>query len=584
MVDSRTAAHVLSQIAAYLELRGENRFKTRAYETAARGILTLGVEDLQPMLESGELGQVRGLGPATIAVVRDLVETGSSRYLDQLREATPEGLLEMLRVPGLSPAKIHLIHEQLAIEDVDELESAALDGRLAKVKGFGPKTAERILKGIAFARESSVRLLIAHALPEARRLLAMVREHPDVEEAAVAGSVRRHREVVADIDIVARCRPGIAPEEVATSFTRIGGVKQATGADTPSVTIRFVDGTRLDLHCARPEHYAVALWRATGSEEHVELVQSRLRERGFTLAGDELRTERTIVRVPDEEQLYRHAGMDFVPPELREALGEVEAATRHELPRLLTSADLRGVLHCHTLYSDGKHSISDMARAAKERGWSYIGISDHSAAAFYASGMARERVLAQHDEIDELNADPATGIRVLKGIEADILADGRLDYDDETRSRFDYVIGSIHSRFGMDGPAMTERVLRALDDPRLTILAHPTGRLLLSREPYAFDVDAVIEKAAAVGVALELNADPHRLDLDWRHVLAAKRAGATIAIGPDAHSANALDTTFVGVGMARKGWLEVRDVLNTRSVEEVLAFARDRAATAERGA
>src|SRR6185503_4905357 len=287
MVDSRTAAHVLSQIAGYLELRGENQFKTRAYETAARGILTLGAEDLRPLLESGELGQVRGLGPATIAVVRDLVEIGSSRYLDQLREATPEGLLEMLRVPGLTPAKIHLVHEQLAIEDVDELETAARDGRLAKLKGFGPKTAEKILKGIAFARESSVRLLIAHALPEARRLLAMVREHPDVDDAAIAGSVRRHREVVADIDIVARCRPGTQPEQVATSFTRIGGVKQATGGGTASVTIRFVDGTRLDLHCAQPEHYAVALWRATGSDEHLELVRSRLQERALTLAGAE---------------------------------------------------------------------------------------------------------------------------------------------------------------------------------------------------------------------------------------------------------------------------------------------------------
>lgn len=576
MIDSRTASHVLSQIAAYLELRGENRFKTKAYDTAARGILTLGADDLAPLLESGELGQVRGLGPATIAVVRDLVETGSSRYLDQLREATPEGLLEMMRVPGLNPAKIHLIHEELAIDDIDDLEAAARDGRLAKLKGIGPKTAEKILKGIAFARESAVRLLITHAVVEARRLVRMVREHPDVADAAIAGSVRRHREVVADIDVVAQCREGVAPEQAAASFTRIGGVKEAKGAGTPSVTIHFVDGSRLDLHCARPEHYAVALWRATGSGEHMELVRSRLAERGLLLVGDEIRRGDTPVPVTSEEDLYRLAGLELVPPELREGLGEVDAAARHALPRLITSSDLRGVLHCHTVYSDGRHSIPEMARAGKERGWSFLGISDHSAAAFYASGLSREKVLAQHEEIDALNADPSTGIRVLKGIEADILADGRLDYDEETRARFDYVIGSVHSRFGMDASRMTERILRALDDPHLTILAHPTGRLLLSREPYAFDIDAVIEKAAAVGVALELNADPHRLDLDWRHVLTAKRAGATIAIGPDAHSVNALDTMVVGVGMARKGWLEADDVLNTRAADEVLAFARRR--------
>jgi DNA polymerase (family 10) len=576
-MDSRTAAHVLSQIAAYLELRGENRFKTRAYETAAQGILALGADDLAPLLESGTLGTVRGLGPATIAVVRDLVETGSSRYLDELREATPDGLLEMLRVPGLSPPRIHAIYEELGIEDVGALEEAARDGRLAKLKGFGPKTTAKLLKGIAFAREAGMLLLAPQAVVEARRLLAMVREHPDVVDAAVAGSIRRRREVAADVDVVACCRAGAAPEEVAASFTRIGGVKRADSNGPASVSIRFVDGRRLDLHCARPEHYAVALWRATGSDAHVTLVRTRLAERGLHLAGDEVHdADGRPQPIGSEDDLYRAAGLDLVPPELREALGEVDAAERHALPRLVTLADIRGVLHCHTHYSDGRHSIAEMARAAAERGWSYLGISDHSASAFYASGMPREKVLVQHEEIDALNADPSLDVRVLKGIEADILADGRLDYDPETLGRFDYVIGSVHSRFGMDAAAMTERILRALDDPHLTMLAHPTGRLLLSREPYAFDLDAVIEKATAVGVAVELNADPRRLDLDWRHLVGAKRAGATIAIGPDAHSITGLDVMDIGVGMARKGWLEAGDVLNAGTAEDVLAFARRR--------
>jgi DNA polymerase (family 10) len=575
-MDSRTVAHTLSQIAAYLELRGENRFKARAYQTAAKGILTLGVDDLAPLLESGDIGKVRGLGPATISVVRDLVETGSSRYLDELRNATPEGLLDMLKIPGLTAEKIHKIYEELEISDVADLEAAARDGRLAKIRGFGPKTAERILKGIAFSRETGVLELYPHARVEAEHLVALVREHPDIDEAVIAGAIRRHREVVNGVSIVARCRANANPESIATSFTRINGVREATGEGTTTVELTFVDGIRLELHCVAARHFAVALWRATGSEEHVELLRARFGERGLSLVGNELHNRQgQAIAVPDERAFYRIADLDYVEPEMREGEGEIDAAARHELPRLLTTSDIRGVLHCHTHYSDGRSSIADMTRGAQARGWSYIGISDHSAAAFYASGLSREKVLAQFEEIDALNADKR-GFRVLKGIEADILADGRLDYDAELLAQFDYVIGSIHSRFGMDGPAMTERVLRALDDPFLTILAHPTGRLLLSREPYAIDVDAVIEKAADVGVAVELNADPHRLDLDWRHLIEAKRRGATVALGPDAHSVNALDNVVIGVGMARKGWLEATDLLNARDAGGVIDFARGR--------
>ncbi|MFL5614787.1 MAG: PHP domain-containing protein [Gemmatimonadaceae bacterium] len=577
-MDSRTAAHVLSQIAAYLELRGENRFKARAYETAAKGILTLNADDLAPLLQSGELGQVRGLGPATIAVVRDLVELGSSTYLDQLRAGTPEGLLDMLAIPGLSPEKIHKIYEELEISDVAALEEAARDGRLARIRGFGPKTAERILKGIAFSRETGVLELYPRARVEAEHLLILVREHPDIDEAVIAGAIRRHREVVSGVTIVARCRSSAEPEQVATSFTRIAGVKQASGEGTASVEVHFVDGVRLSLRCASHAHFAVALWRATGSDEHVALLHERFAERGIRVVGNELHDNQNgVLAVSDEHSLYRAAGLDYIEPELREAEGEVDAAATHMLPHLLLLNDIRGVLHCHTHYSDGKSSVAEMAWGAKERGWSYVGISDHSAAAFYASGLPREKVLAQFGEIDALNQEMGdSSFRILKGIEADILADGRLDYDEELLSQFDFVIGSIHSRFGMDGPAMTERVLRALDAPFLTILAHPTGRLLLSREPYALDIDAVIEKSAENGVAVELNADPHRLDLDWRHLITAKRRGATVALGPDAHSVNALDNVLVGVGMARKGWLEAADLLNTRDADGVIAFARKR--------
>ena len=572
-MDPRSAAHVLSQIGALLELRGENKFKSRAYSVAAKAVLGLETDDIVPLFHSGALKKVAGIGPATLAVLSDLVETGDSRYLEELREDTPGGLAEMLRIPGLGTAKIHLIHERLGVETLQQLEEAARDGRLATLPRFGARTAEKILKGIGFLRETGAHLLYPHALAESRRLLAGVVRHPGVTDAAVAGSVRRHREVVRDIDVVAACE---SPEAVAASMVRAPGVREVVGGGAASVAIRYVDGTLLDLHCVTPDRFAVALWRATGSAEHERDLIARAASMGFTLDGDTLRDgDGRAVPVESEAALYRALGCDLIPPELREGSGEVEAAASGTLPRLLELADIRGVLHCHSDYSDGGNTIAQLAEAARERGWTYIGVSDHSVSAFYAGGLSRDAVLRQHDEIDAVNASSG-GVRVLKGIEADILADGRVDYDTEILDRFDYVIGSIHSRFAMGESEMTTRVLRALDDPHLTILGHPTGRLLLNREPYAIDLGAVIEKAAETGVALELNADPHRLDLDWRFCRAARDRGVLIEIGPDAHSIRGLDYTAIGVGMARKGWLEARHVLNTRPVDEVLAIAARR--------
>jgi DNA polymerase (family 10) len=574
-MDSRSAAHVLSQIAAYLELAGANRYKARAYQTAARSLLAANIDDLSVMLRTGELARLRGVGPATLSVLRDLVESGESRYLEELREQMPEGLLELMRVPGLSTDKILKLHAQGGIASIDDLEAAAKDGRLAKVKGFGPKTAQKILAGIGFLRSARHLTLYPHAIITARAILTAVRAHPDVVRAELAGSLRRVREVVADVDIVAACE-GV-PDSVAASFGRIPGVadaKQNGGA----IAIRFVDGTLLDLYCVAPGQFGIALWRATGSAEHVAEIRLRIEQRGMRIQDDVLFARHgKPVAAPSEDALYEAADMQWIPPELRENQGEADAARYRQLPRLIDAGDIRGALHCHSEYSDGKSTISEIGDAAKAKGWSYVGISDHSQAAFYASGMTRERVLDQHDEIDAYNARNE-GVRILKGIEADILADGRLDYDEELLGRFDYVIASIHSRFRMDGPAITERVLRAMDDPHMTILAHPTGRLLLSREPYALDVDAVLQKAADVGVAVELNCDPHRMDLDWRYLRRARDLGVTVEIGPDAHSARSLEWTDLGVSMARKGWLRPEDVLNARETEAVLAFARRRRA------
>ena len=560
-MDSRTAARALATIAAYLELTGANRYKARAYQTASRSVLALGADDLRPMLASGELASVRGLGDKTIAVIRELTETGESSYLETLRRQLPEGLLELLRVPGLSAERIHTLHQELGIASLDELEQAADSGALLTIKGMGPKTVAKVRAGIQFARTAGVRRTLPHARLEAAGLLASVRSHPDVTRAEIAGALRRAVEIVDRVDIVAGCRGD--PVRVAQSFARLAGVRTATG-DGATVSVRFVDGSCMQLSCIPEAGFGAAWWLATGSDEHVAAIVARLRRRSVALES-----------LPDEGAVYAAAGLPWITPELREGLGEVEAAAADALPSLVEPSDVRGVLHCHTTYSDGGSTIEDMAAAARTLGWSYLGISDHSQAAFYAAGVSRERMLEQHDEIDALNAT-LRDFRILKGVEADILQDGRIDYDEELLDRFDYVIASIHSRFGMGRDAMTERVLRALDDPHVTILAHPTGRLLLSREPYDLDVDAVLEKCAAVGVAIELNADPKRLDLDWRYLQRARSLGVTVEIGPDAHSRAGLDWTDLGVTMARKGWVEAARVLNAREADGVVAFARKR--------
>jgi DNA polymerase (family X) len=572
-MDPRSAAHVLSQIAAYLELQGESRFKIRAYEEAARSLTKLETDDLAALDQTGELAATRGLGPATLSIVRDLIATGESRYLEQLRADTPSGLLDLLRVPGLATARIHLLREALDVDSVESLEAALHAGRVAKLKGFGPKTAEKLLRGIEFFRSAGSRMLHHRGAAQAGALVSMVRAHPDVSAAEVAGSVRRHGETVGDTDVVAACR--VDPRIVSASFARAPGVRTVAGADSASPRITYVDGTRLDLHCVSEGDFVVALWRATGSASHVAAVAARLRERGMTLDGDVVRDARgCVLPVDDERALYVLAGLSFVPPEMREGHGEIDRAAAGPIDDLLTLADIQGALHCHSIWSDGKATIAQMADASRARGWRYVGITDHSQAAFYAGGLSRDKVLMQHAEIDAINAASTDGFRVLKGIEADILANGAIDYDEALLDRFDFVVGSVHSRFAMDERAMTERVLRALDDPHLTVLGHPTGRLLLSRDAYAIDMRAVLEKAAERDVAVEINADPHRLDLDWRLIPEARAFGATFEIGPDAHSTASLDNMGFGVGIARKGGIERGEVLNAGSADDVIAFAR----------
>jgi DNA polymerase (family 10) len=579
-LDPRSSAHVLTQIAAFLELRRESRFRIRAYEQAARAVAALETDDIADLDRSGTLASTQGIGPATLGVLRDLIATGQSRYLEELRREVAPGLVEMLDIPGLTVQKILQLNSELGIDSVDALEAAARDGRLALAKGFGPKTVARILRGIEIARESFTQVLQQRALADARALLATVRTHPDVVRAELAGALRRHRETARDIDVVVACRND--PIVVATSLSHTPGARHVGHPGTASPRITFADGARLHVHCTTERDFTVAFWRATGSTAHVTAIADRLAARQVALEGDELldATSRRI-DVADEAHIYALAELPFIPPELREDGYEFTLASSGRIPELIELRDLRGVLHCHSLYSDGRATIAQMADAARQRGWSYVGITDHSQSAFYAGGMSLMQVEAQLDEIDDLNAEATDGFRILKGLESDILHDGSLDYDAATLDRFDFVVGAIHSRFAMDEERMTTRVLRALDDPHLTILAHPTGRLLLERDPFPIDMNAVFAKAAEVGVAIELNVDPKRLDLDWRLVPRAREAGVTLAIGPDAHSTANLDYVIAGIGVARKGAVQAHEVLNTRSASDVLSFAGARRTRSE---
>ncbi len=561
-MDKQAVRHTVEQLAAFLELKGESAFRVRAFRNAARTIAAF-PGDLAEAAASGALAAVKGIGPATLEIVCELLATGRSNALDELREQVPPGLVEMLRIPGLGVAKVRQIHEHLGIESLTELEEAAADGRLAGLARFGPKTAANIRKGIAFLRQSSEFRLFHHALDEARGVQRGLQALEGVVRVEIAGSVRRRREVIRDLDLVVVHAGAGAREALVKRLGRAPGVIEFAGK-AGAITLRFASGTVVDVFLATPDDLGLAWVRATGSASHLAELEARAAAARVDLAPG--------ARFPDEESVYRALGLAWIPPELREGAGECQASANGTLPRLVEQADLKGFLHCHSNYSDGTVTVAEWADACRAAGYEWVGITDHSQSSPYAGGLGADDVARQHAEIDAVNQ--AHGIRVLKGVEADILPDGTLDYGAEILDRFDFVIGSIHSRFGMTEPEMTRRVLSAMDDPHFAILGHPTGRLLLQREPYAIDLDKVLAKAELRGIAVEVNADPHRLDLDWRMVRQARELGVTISIGADAHSTGGMTNVAVGVGIARKGWLEASQVLNTHDAEGFLARQR----------
>jgi DNA polymerase (family X) len=571
---ARDIANVLAEIALLSELNGENAFRARAFASAARTLEATEV-DLAQLAEEGRLTELPGIGAGIAETIRELVQTQRSTVYEELRTATPVGLFDVLRIPGLGPKRIRTLHQTLGIDSLDSLDAAARDGRLAAVSGFGEKTARKIVDGIGFVREGMSRRRFPTAWATAERLRQWLAAHPNVGRAEITGDLRRRLEVVDAIDILIVSGD---PAAVAAAFGALNGVEFADdGAGCVHGTL--ADGIAVRLHCADEARWAAALLRTTGSEEHLDALARRAEAQGAQLSAAGLERDGDALSLGSEAEVYAALLLPWIPPELREGLGEVEEAAERGVPLLVELADLRGTFHCHTTFSDGRATVAEMAAAAGERGWSYLGLADHSQSAAYAGGLSPARVREQHAEIDAWNAARGDGgPRVYRGIESDILTDGSLDYDDDILATFDYVVGSVHSGFGMSEAEMTERIVRAVHNPYLTILGHPTGRLLLTRAGYPLDVRAVLDAAAEEGVVVEINANPHRLDLDWRYLRYAAERGVLIAINPDAHSVAGLDDVLYGVNAARKGGLGPRQVLNTWTVDEVDAFLADRQA------
>lgn len=565
-------ARILDEMGTYLEIRGDNQFRTNAYRNAARTIQQLN-DDLDDLIRKGQLAVVPGIGDTLREVITTLVKTGSHPAYDQLREQFPATLFELLRVPGLGAKKVKALFDA-GISTLEQLKLACEAGTVAKMRGFGAKTQEKVLQGLAFISEIGNRVRLDQAYPLGQALLQNLRQLPGVIRAELCGSLRRRRETAKDIDILISSDH---PAPIMAAFVKMPQVIQVTsqGETKSSVIAAYMVGAQrivlnADLRIVADAQFPFALHYFTGSKEHNILMRRRANARGLELSEYGLVGPGVSIPAASEADIFAALGLDYIPPELREGTGEIEAAEQHTLPQLVELSDIRGVFHNHTTASDGTATLEEMAQAAARLGLEYLGIGDHSQSLTVANGLSPQRVREQQAQIDALNAR-GLGAHLFKGIECDILPDGRLDYDDELLASFDYVVASVHSHFQQSAEEMTARIIRALKHPAVTMLGHATGRLLLRRDGYRVDLDAVIRTAAEHGKMIEINAQPDRLDLDWVHVKKAKALGVMLVINPDAHSVDGLTLTRFGVDVARRGWLEPQNVFNTRPLAEVMA-------------
>jgi DNA polymerase (family X) len=570
MAKLKPIPELLEEIATLLEIKGENPFKTRAYYNAAK--VLSGTDNLEEMVKEKRLREIRGIGEAISKKIEEYSETGRMGYFEDLKKEVPETLLDLMQIPNLGPKKIKVLYDQFGIANTGQLEYACKENRLITLPGFGEKTQEKILKGIEFLKKNKGRFLFGDVYPEAEKIRARFADRVGAGLAEVCGSIRRRKEVVRDMDILVS---GDDREAMTKYFAAMPEIDEVLLTGETKTSCRLKSGIEADLRVVNKQEFPYALLYFTGSKEHNVKLRGISKKKGWKLNEYGLFEEERLLECSSEEEIYRMHGLAYIPPELREDMGEIEAAGKGLLPQLVALEDMTGTFHIHTEASDGVDSLERLVEAARKMGLHYIGIADHSQSAYYAGGLKVDALKKQWEAIDRLNRE-MTGFCIFKGIESDILPDGRLDYDEETLRSFDFVIGSIHSSFTLKKEEQERRILRAMENPCLTMLGHPTGRLLLARDGFDVDMRALIDGAAKNSVIIELNASPYRLDIDWRYLKYAKERGVMISINPDAHSASGLYEIAYGVGIARKGWQEKKDVLNTRSIDEVKKILKKR--------
>ena len=577
-MDNREVASLLSEIAVFSELAGENPFKARAFQSVARAV-EKHPERVADLCGQGRLRDIKGVGAGIAQIIEEAVTTGRSKLLDELREKFPPGIAELLSLAGMGPKKVKAVYEKLRIATVGELEYACRENRLVALDGFGEKTQANILKAIEFRKTTQASRLYSEALLIGSEVANLASKSGLFSQVDLAGSLRRGKATFKDIDILLVPALGASSEAIHAcllSFAdREADGPAVLGAGETKVSIRR-QGLQVDFRIVPFESYPAALQHFTGSKEHNTLLRSRAKSMGLKMSEwGVFEAGGAALPLKDEADVYSKVGLAWIPPEIREADGEIEAAERRELPALVEAGHIRGVIHVHSSASDGTRTIEEMARECMRRGYAWLCMSDHSRSAGYAGGLPAERLLEQVKEIHALNGTLAP-FRIFAGVESDILADGALDYPGSVLAKLDFVIGSVHSRLSMDPELATARLLSAVANPFLTILGHPSGRLLLSREGYRWDEGSVLEALAARGAALEHNCNPHRLDPDWDTLKRAARKGVPIAIAPDAHDFAGLDDMRYGIAMARKAWLSRTDVLNCMDAEEIDAWFKAR--------
>lgn len=568
-MDKHQVADILNEIGLLLELKGENPFKTRAYANGARVLEGLN-EPLEKIVAENRLSELKGFGDALQKKVAELVTTGRLKYYEELKASIPAGLLAITEIPGVGPKKVKVLHDELGIDSIEKLEAACKSGKVAELSGFGEKTQTKILEGIAFKRQFASKFHLHDALAAAEPILESLRQHPDVTRCSSAGSLRRSKEIIGDLDfLVSSKKPG----EVIADFVRMPGVMKVIAQGETKASVNLESGIQADLRVVSDAEFPFALHYFTGSKEHNIVMRQRAIDRGLRLneyglfkSKEETRDPKLLVKCSTEEEVFEKLGLDPIPPELREDRGEFTAAEKRTLPRLLEWTDLKGSLHNHSNWSDGHQTLKEIAEMAIDLGFAYWAITDHSRSSFQANGLTPERLRKQLDEVGDVNKwleDEEAELRLLTGTEVDILTAGKLDFDDDLLSELDVVVASVHQGFTQKEAEMTKRIIKAVENPNVHVLGHMTGRLLLEREAYAVNQQAVIDACAETGTWIELNANPWRFDMDWRLWPYAKEKGVKCVINCDAHRASHAGFLRLGAGIARKGWLEKGDVMNT---------------------